>query len=304
MIALLLTAVAHEIGLARLRSHSSLERTHQRRRRSYVFYSGLAVLLVSILSPIDYWASAYFYVHMIEHVLMLFFAPALVVWGAPWVPLLFALPVTPRRKIGRYFYLSPNARLFRIVGRFIRNPWVAVIFFNATMLFWHIPRFFDAAERNQLIHIWLMHSSFIIAGVLFWLQIIPSFPMKQRKGAAWQCGAILSTNVLMTVTAISMSILATGSWYSVYNHVSRVSMSPFADQQIGAAILWVCGDFWALPTLIYIITRSMSSDKSPAPIISRLIGRDSKHDHEDFRWSSYAPSGSANDASASENAVE
>ncbi|MGH3733245.1 MAG: cytochrome c oxidase assembly protein [Acidimicrobiales bacterium] len=280
-----LTVLAHEIGLTRLRRRSTIERIVKRRRRSFIFYSGLAVMLLAIVSPIDYWASDYFFVHMIEHILLMFFAPIFIVWGAPWLPLFFTLPVGPRRAIGRFFYLSARARPFRAVGRFLRSPWTAVVSFNAAMVLWHVPSWYDFAERNQTVHIWLMHGSFVVTGILFWLQIIPSYPIKPRLSAVWQAGAILSTNVIMTILAMSMSILATASWYAVYSHVPGVTLSPFADQQIGAAILWVCGDFWALPALYYVIRRSLDSGQGPVKRFDRMLGRVTSPPEREFRWS-------------------
>jgi len=47
--------VWHEIGLRRLASRSRPERTRERRLRSLWFYLGLAVLLIALESPLDYW---------------------------------------------------------------------------------------------------------------------------------------------------------------------------------------------------------------------------------------------------------
>lgn len=271
LVLIALTVVLHEMGLRRLASHSRPSRTVWRRRRSYLFYAGLVVLVISIASPVDYWSSDYFFVHMIEHVLIAFAFPVLVVAGAPWVPMYFCLPVGPRRTLGRFLYLDRRTAWLRAIGRFLRQPMVALILFNAAMVGWHIPAAFTFAERNQWAHIWLLHASFIITGVLFWLQIIPSHPLKPARGPVWQVGAILITNLIMTVLAISMSFLTAVNWYPTYAHLAGVTLSPFADQQIGAAILWVCGDFWAYPALVIIIRRAIEAEGSFGGVIDRAL---------------------------------
>ena len=267
------TVFAHEVGLRRLAAHSRAERTRRRRRKSFVFYGGLALLVLSVMSPIDYWASSYFYIHMIEHVILAFATPMMVVLGAPWLPLMFFLPVGARRRVGRFIYLSGGAKWLRALGRAVRNPWVALVSFNAVMVFWHLPKWFELSESNGFVHVWLMHGSFLVTGILFWLQILPSAPVKTSKGAIWQSAAILGTNVVMTLMAMAMSIFSATSWYPSYAHIPGVTFPPFADQQIGAAILWVCGDFWAVPVLNMVIRRAISQEGSMSDVFDRLIHR-------------------------------
>ena len=277
--------VVHELGLANLRRRSLPERTRTRRLRSLLFYAGLALLLIAVMSPVDYWADDYFFVHMVEHILIAFFAPILIVAGAPWLPLVHGLPVGPRRRLVRAVLLGRFSAPLRSVGRFLRNPWTALVSFNAVMVLWHLPALFDAAQENQLIHIWLMHATFFLTGVLFWLQIIPSYPFRLKASPLWQVGAIISTNVVMFVMAMTLSLFSATSWYPVYAHVPGVTLSPFADQQIGAAILWICGDFWAIPALAVTIRRAIDSEGGFSLGVDRLFHRDPGPSLEAFRAS-------------------
>ena len=247
LIVALVVAGWHEIGLWRLARRSRPERTRERRLRSLWFYAGLAVLLIAVESPIDYWADDYFFAHMIQHLLLMFAAPSLIVAGAPWQPLLDALPGRSGRSVTRGVLAGGWSRPLRAVGGFLLRPWISVGLFNAAMIVWHLPGPFDLAETNQAVHIWLMHGTMFATGVLFWLQFIPSPPFHRRMPLLSQAGALLGTNVIMIGMAMTLSIFVTGSVYPVYNHIPGVTLPAFADQQIGAAILWVCGDFWALP---------------------------------------------------------
>ena len=283
VIAVAFIVVLHEMGLANLRRRSVPARTRKRRLSSIFFYAGLALLLLTVTSPIDYWSGDYFFVHMIEHILLAFFAPILIVAGAPWLPLLHGLPVGLRRRLMQFFLLGRFSHGLRAVGRFVVDPWTALVSFNVVMVLWHVPSLFDAAEENQWIHIWLMHASLFITGVLFWLQIIPSYPVRLKASPLWQIGAIISTNVVMFVLAMSMSIFTESSWYSVYAHVPGVGLSPYADQQIGAAVLWVCGDFWAIPALVVVIRRAMEDKEDFALRVDRLFHRAPSPPLEAFR---------------------
>jgi putative membrane protein len=273
LIVALVLAGWHEIGLHRLARRSRPDRTRQRRLRSAWFYAGLAVLLVAVESPIDYWADDYFFVHMIQHLLLMFAAPTLVVAGAPWQPLLDALPHGPGRSATRSVLRGGWSRPLRALGRAAFAPWTGVIAFNVVMVGWHIPALFDLSQDNQAVHIWLMHGSFFLAGVLFWLQIIPSPPLRPRLAPVGQAVALIGTDAIMWILAMSMSFFTQTSWYPAYDHIRGITLPPLASQQIGAAILWVCGDFWAIPALVVVVRRQIAAEGGVSSAIDRILGR-------------------------------
>src|ERR1700757_5309358 len=136
IILIAIVVVWHEIGLFRMAQRSRPERTRERRIRSLWFYAGLLVLLLAVVSPIDYWADSYFLVHMVQHLLLMFAAPSLVVAGAPWQPLLDALPGRSGQSVTRGVMTGGWSRPLRGAWRLLPEPLVAVVLFNLVMIVW------------------------------------------------------------------------------------------------------------------------------------------------------------------------
>jgi cytochrome c oxidase assembly factor CtaG len=107
--------------------------------------------------------------------------------------------------------------------------------------------------------------------VLFWLQFIPSPPFRMRMPPLSQALALAATNVIMWILAMAMGLLTQASWYPVYHHIAGVTLPSLADQQIGAGILWVCGDFWAIPCLIVVVRRFINADGDLNSAVDRIL---------------------------------
>lgn len=255
----------HEAGLARLARRSQREPPGPRRVRSIWFYAGLAIVSASVASPISHWAGAYFFIHVAQQLLLMFAAPALLVAGAPWEALRAGLP-------GR---LGAWSRPTRAVAELAVAPRFALVAFNAVMLIWYWPPLFDLAARNSAVRIWLSHGSYVLAGTLFWLQFIPSAPLRTGLRRTGQIAALLVSDWVMWLLAMSMTILTSGSWYRVYDHVPGVTLAPIQGQRLGGLILWISGFFWAGPTLNYVIRRMLAEDQGDgvSALVDRLLGR-------------------------------
>src|SRR5258707_8504542 len=92
------------------------------------FHAGLVTILFALISPLDAFAGWLLTVHMIQHLLLMMAAPPLILYGAPYLPLLFGLPRDFLKNGVGPFLASAGLRK---VGSFVVHPifcWSAFIF--------------------------------------------------------------------------------------------------------------------------------------------------------------------------------
>jgi putative membrane protein len=264
--------IAHEFGLRWLAHRQTPDHRRQFRQRSWIFYAGLLGLILVVSGPLERWGMQWLSVHMIIHVLEMFYLPPLLILGAPTVPLLFSLPVDTRRRLLRSYYQAGSLRPLRRLHAAVANPVVAVVLFNLVMIVWHIPVVFNWASWHGWVMDWLMAPSFVIVGLLFWRVILPSHPWSARGSTRVQIAAIIATAFEMLVLAMAMSIFTKGPWYSM-NVLMDGPAAALRDQRWAAGILWICGDFWAVPALVLIAMRLSKSGGGVSASFERALGR-------------------------------
>lgn len=195
------------------------------------FWSGWAVLVIALVSPVHAWSEMLFWAHMTQHELLMLIAAPLLVLSRPLVPMLWALPGPERRLTGRVFKRTGLIRAWHAVSR----PLPAWLLHALALWAWHAPALFQAATRNSAIHA-LQHSSFLGSALLFWWSLFYA-----RKRTAYG-----ESFIYVFTTAVHTSILgalltfSSSAWYPIYRFTApRFALTAVQDQQIGGLIMWV-----------------------------------------------------------------
>ncbi len=242
-----------------------------RRWRTASFLGGLLVIAIALDSPIDLLAERLFWVHMIQHVLLLTVAPPLILLGRPWSRLWRSIPLGVRRDVGRGLMVGSFGITLRRAGRRLGAPLPSFLAFSLVLLAWHIPVLFDATLRWAPLHV-LEHELFFCTALLFWKQVISSPPLRARLTPIQRVAYLTAAMVVGWVLAIVLAV-APRPLYAPYAHelVRPGGISALSDQQLAAGIMWVPGSIAFVVALFVCFHRWLAPGTAGRPAATAVV---------------------------------
>lgn len=222
------------------------------------FFAGLITIVIALLSPLDAFAGWLLIVHMIQHLLLTMVAPPLILWGAPYLPLLSGLP---RRfsidGIGPFL----SSAVLRRIARFVSHPifcWSAFISVNVA---WHVPVMYELALGSPTWHR-MEHFSFFCTALLFWLPVIQPRPWVART-PRWLILPYLILADFQNTALSAFLVFYDRVVYPTYGTVPRISdLSALEDQAAAGAIMWVASSVFFLVPLGLITMQLLSTRRT------------------------------------------
>ena len=185
------------------------------------FVASVLLAMGALISPIDSLSDQLFFVHMIQHMLLLDISPILGILGFTKVIL---RPVTR------------SVRDLEHKAGPLAHPAFAVVLSIVVIWAWHIPAAYDEAASHPLVHV-CEHSSFVIAGSLYWWHLLSPIRARLRLGG-------LGPVVYMAVTKLFVGALGMGlafapsALYPFYEHHAAIwGLSARDDQSIAGLIM-------------------------------------------------------------------
>ncbi|HEX4562891.1 MAG TPA: cytochrome c oxidase assembly protein [Solirubrobacteraceae bacterium] len=185
------------------------------------FAGALVLGLGALISPLDSLADQVFFMHMLQHVLLLDLVPILAILGLTRVLL---RPAT--RSI---------SELERRAG-VLAHPVFAVALYVAVIWLWHIPAAYDDALRHRAVHV-LEHTTFVLAGSLYWWHLLSPIRARMRLSGMGPVVYMASTKLLVGALGIGLAF-APSALYAYYTHRARVwGLSALSDQALAGILM-------------------------------------------------------------------
>lgn len=216
------------------------------RRRAWLTAGGVASLGVAVSAPVEALADRTFSAHMLQHLVLMVVAPAMLVAGRAMSTLLATgrqIGVVPARRSG----LARRCRAAAIDRGAVLLATAAVL--HALVLtFWHLPSVFESAVDNPLVHA-VEHASMLTAG----LALFAAWGMFARRAPVPAFAATFAT----AVHGAAVGALITFAARPVYAVADGTAS--LGDQQLAGLLMWI-------PTgLVYVVLAALVVWRSAIP---------------------------------------
>lgn len=267
---LTLLGVLYVLGWRRLRQRTRAAHATYRLANGWrlaAYLGGLVVILLALLSPIDVLGGQLFFMHMIQHLLLVMIAPPLLMLANPLPFILWGLPARSRRTAGGW--LSGVLHRESPFRRFLRSatgPGIVWLLYVIFLLGWHDPNMYNAALRSEFVHD-LEHLTFFLPAMLYWWHIIGAGPRIHKQfGRLARMGYVIAAIPPTMFTGIAIAF-ANQPIYDYYLGVPRPwNLDVLSDQRISGVIMWIPGSMMYIVAVLILAARWLRGEESKPPL--------------------------------------
>jgi len=209
------------------------------------FASGVLLLAVALVSPVDRLAEQAFVMHMVQHLLLIDIASVLMILGLTKVIL---RPLTKR--------LQGVERAAGPLG----GPVFAIVFYVVVMWVWHVPALYDAALESGPVHV-LEHVLFASAGLLYWWHLLSPIRARRRLGGMGPVVYMLVTKLLVGLLGIALTF-APEALYAFYEDQPPIwGLTAETDQQGAGAVMAIEQSIVMGIALVFLFVRALQESE-------------------------------------------
>jgi putative membrane protein len=213
--------------------------------RAALWATGIGLLFVALISPLDTLGEQFATFHMVQHLLIADLAPiCLIVALTKWI----LRPATRRIH-----------RIERAAGPF-GHPAFGVVAYVAAMWLWHVPALYDAALEQPAIHT-LEHLTFAAAGLLYWWHLISPIRSRMRLGGMGPVLYMGSTKLLVgflgILLAFSPELLYSYQWSG-----TKWGLTPLDDQHVAGLVMALEQSIVMGIALVYLFARMLTESEA------------------------------------------
>ncbi|MEP7088844.1 MAG: cytochrome c oxidase assembly protein [Nocardioidaceae bacterium] len=265
----LVTLVAYVVGLRRAQA-AGTRAVHPVRVGSFV--AGLALLVWTLSSALEVYATTLFWVHMVQHLLLIMVVPALLVLGHPLTVLVAATRGRTRSVVERVLVTGPVAVL--------THPLVGLGYYSTVIVATHLTSFMDQMMSSP----WLgpaEQALYLSSGYLLLLPLLGNEPIRWKPPQLFRIGLFLIAMTPDTVVGIVLMQTDHDLFPGMLGNRPSWAPSAVSDINTGGALMWVGGDGLMMVFAVSLVIAIIAAPDREDLIGSWLEGvrRSSMSDH-------------------------
>jgi cytochrome c oxidase assembly factor CtaG len=225
-----------------------LRRAHRTRPgwpigRTMSFVGALAVLVVTLQSSIDVYGRGLFWMHMIEHLLLIMVVPVLLSLGQP-----IRLAATGADRPARWTTAALRTKL--VSG--LTFPVVGLVLYAAVLVGTHLFGFMPAMAAHPWLHD-VEVVLYLASGYLYFLPLLAHEPIRRELSYPLRVFLLLMGMTADTVVGVMLMMTAQAPSYGNRGW----GPSALSDLHTGGGIMWVIGDGLMFAVTVLVVAQWM-----------------------------------------------